>query len=288
MGSPNMTTQLRVIGPRLLSRLGFWLLVLAVLAVVSFPLIWMASSSLKPSDELFKTPPSISPAVPTLRWYVEAFADSQALRYSLNSLIVATATTLICIVLGTLGAYGLSRFEYRGRKAIVAGILMAYCIPPIMLMTPLYRIIAGVGLNSTYAGVIVGHFTITFPFCLWLLISFFEKIPKEIEESASVDGASIFTIFFRIDLPLCMPGILSAGIMVFILSWNEYLLASVLVSSDTMKTLTVGLASYISSTEINWGVVMAIGTATTIPIIILFTAVQKYFVEGMTAGSVKG
>ncbi len=283
-----MTTQTRMFGPRLLSRLGFWLLVMAVLAVVSFPLVWMASSSLKPSDELFKTPPSIFPNAPTLKWYIEAFGDSAALRYSLNSLVIATATTLICVVLGALGAYGLARFEYRGRKAIVAGILLAYCIPPIMLMTPLYRLIAGAGLNSTYLGVIVGHFTITFPFCLWLLISFFEKIPKEIEESASVDGASIFTVFFLIDLPLCMPGILSAGIMVFILSWNEYLLASVLVSSDTMKTLTVGLASYISSTEINWGVVMAIGTATTIPIIILFTAVQKYFVEGMTAGSVKG
>ncbi|MCC6494976.1 MAG: carbohydrate ABC transporter permease [Propionibacteriaceae bacterium] len=283
-----MATQLRVIGPRLFSRLGFWLLVAAVVAVVSFPLVWMGSSSLKPSDELFKTPPSILPNVPTLKWYAEAFGDSEALRYSLNSLVIATATTLLCVVLGTLGAYGLARFEYRGRKAIIAGILMAYCIPPIMLMTPLYRLIAGAGLNSSYLGVIVGHFTITFPFCLWLLISFFEKIPKEIEESASVDGASIFTIFFRIDLPLCMPGILSAGIMVFILSWNEYLLASVLVSSDTMKTLTVGLANYISSTEINWGAVMAIGTATTIPIIILFTAVQKYFVEGMTAGSVKG
>ncbi len=283
-----MDTRTRVIGPRLFSRLGFWLLVLAVLAVVSFPLVWMAASSLKPSEELFKTPPSVLPNAPTLTWYVEAFRDSAALRYSLNSLVIATATTLICVVLGTLGAYGLARFEYRGRKPIIVGVLLAYCIPPIMLMTPLYRLISGAGLNSTYVGVIVGHFTITFPFCLWLLISFFEKIPKEIEESASVDGASIFTIFFRIDLPLCMPGILSAGIMVFILSWNEYLLASVLVSSDTMKTLTVGLANYISSTEINWGVVMAIGTATTIPIIVLFTAVQKYFVEGLTAGSVKG
>lgn len=283
-----MRTSTRAAGRRLVSRIGFWLLVLIVLAVVSFPLVWMASSSFKPANELFKSPPSIFPVAPTLTWYVEAFRDSDALRFSLNSLVIAAATTLFCVVLGTLGAYGLARFEYRGRKAIIAGILMAYCIPPIMFMTPLYRLIAGAGLNSTYVGVIVGHFTITFPFCLWLLISFFEKIPKEIEESASVDGASIFTVFFRIDMPLVMPGVLSAGIMVFILSWNEYLLASVLVSSDTMKTLTVGLANYVSSTEINWGVVMAIGTATTIPIIILFTAVQKYFVEGLTAGSVKG
>ena len=283
-----METRTRRSPRQILTRLGFWALTLAVLAVVSFPLVWMASSSLKPSEELFTSPPSIFPSAPTLQWYTEAFRDSDALRYGVNSLIIAAATTLLCVLLGTLGAYGLARFEYRGRKPIIMGILLAYCIPPIMLMTPLYRLIAGVGLNSTYVGVIVGHFIITFPFCLWLLISFFEKIPKEIEESASVDGASVFTVFFQIDLPLCMPGILSAGIMVFILSWNEYLLASVLISRDTMKTLTVGLANYISSTEINWGVVMAIGTATTIPIIILFTAVQKYFVEGMTAGAVKG
>ena len=114
------------------------------------------------------------------------------------------------------------------------------------------------------------------------------KIPKEIEEAAVVDGASPFTVFYRIVLPLCIPGVLSTGIMAFILSWNEYLLSSVLVSSDTMKTLTVGLANYVSSTEINWGVIMALGTATTIPIIILFSAIQKYFVEGLMAGAVKG
>lgn len=273
---------------RLLNQFGVWLLALFVLALVSFPLLWMALSSLKPAVELFKTPPTILPKNTSLDWYREAFGDSTVVRYSLNSLIVAVSTMIIDVVLGTLGAYGLARFRYPGRRAIIVGVLSAYCIPPIMLMTPLYRIIAGLGLNSSYLGVIIGHVTVTFPFCIWILVSFFKRIPSEIEEAAGVDGASIFTIFYRIDLPLCLPGVLSTGIMAFILSWNEYLLASVLVSSDTMKTLTVGLANYISSTEINWGVIMALGTATTIPVIILFTAIQKYFVEGLTAGAIKG
>ena len=194
---------------------------------------------------------------------------------------------MINIVFGTLGAYSLARFQYRGRKLIIVGVLSAYCIPPIMLMIPLYRVIAAMGLNSSYLGVILGHVTFTYPFCLWLLISFFRKIPKEIEEAAIVDGASPFMVFYRIVLPLWCR-VLSTGIMAFILSWNEYLLSSVLVSSDLMKTLTVGLANYVSTTEINWGVIMALGTATTIPIIILFSAIQKYFVEGLTAGAVKG
>ena len=273
---------------KLLKRFGLWIVILLVIAVVSFPLLWMALSSLKPSVELFKTPPAIFPKNISFEWYREAFFDSTVVRYFFNSIIIAVSTMFIDIILGTLGGYSLARFRYRGRKLIMVGVLSAYCIPPIMLMIPLYRVIAGLGLKSSYLGVIIGHVTITYPFCLWLLISFFKKIPKEIEEAALVDGASAFTIFYRIILPLCIPGVLSTGIMAFILSWNEYLLASVLVSSDTMKTLTVGLANYVSSTEINWGVIMSLGTATTIPIVILFSAIQKYFVEGLTAGAIKG
>lgn len=276
------------IAGRLISKLGFWVLVLTAIVLVSFPLLWMALSSLKPSVELFKTPPAFFPRNPSLVWYGKAFTDSTVLRYFINSLIVAVSTMIIDSVFGTMGAYSLTRFKYRGRKLIIAAVLSAYCIPPIMLMTPLYRIIAGLGLNSSYLGVIIGHVCVTFPFCIWILISFFKRVPKEIEEAALMDGASAFKTFYRIVLPLCVPGILSTGIMAFILSWNEYLLSSVLVSSDTMKTLTVGLANYISSTEIDWGTIMALGTATTIPIIILFTAIQKYFIEGLTAGAVKG
>jgi ABC-type glycerol-3-phosphate transport system permease component len=248
----------------------------------------MALSSLKPSVELFKTPPAFFPKKATLEWYRSAFGDSIVVRYFINSFIIALSTMLVDIVLGTMGAYSLARFQYRGRRMILIGVLSAYCIPPIMLMIPLYRIIAGMGLSSHYLGVIIGHLTVTLPFSIWLLIPFFQKIPKEIEEAALIDGAPGLTIFYRIVLPLCASGVLSTGILAFILSWNEYLLSSVLVSRDTMKTLTVGLANYISSTEINWGVIMALGTATTIPIVILFTAIQKYFVEGMTAGAVKG
>ena len=273
---------------RIASGLLYYILIAMALVLVGFPLLWMALSSLKPSVELFKVPPKMIPQDPTLLWYMNAFSNSLVVRYFINSLIAASLTMAIDVVFSCLGAYSLARFRYRGRHLIMVSVLSAYCIPPIMLMIPLYRIISGMGLNSTYAGVVIGHMTITLPFCVWLLIPFFKKIPREMEEAALVDGASNLKIFLLIMLPLCAPGILSTGIMAFILSWNEYLLSSVLVSSDKMKTLTVGLANYISCTEIDWGTIMALGTATTIPIIILFSAIQKYFVEGLTAGAVKG
>lgn len=257
-------------------------------ALVGFPLFWMVMSSFKPPTELFKMPPTIVPQNFSFEWYREAFSNSIVVRYFLNSLIVATVTSILVIIIATFGAYSLTRFRFFGRKAITMAVLSAYCIPPIMLMIPLYRIIASFQLKASLFGVIIGHMTVTFPFAIWLLIAFFRSIPREIEEAALVDGGSDLTVFYKIILPLCIPGILSTGILVFILSWNEYLLASVLVSQDTMKTLTVGLANYISSVEINWGVIMALGTATTIPVVLMFTAIQRYFVEGLTAGAVKG
>ena len=273
---------------KILGKIGLGILILLLIVMVGFPLLWMALSSFKPPVELFKSPPTFFPKDWSLEWYISAFSDLTVVRYFWNSFIIAIATMLINVVLGTLAAYSLTRFEYPGRKLIAAGVLTAYCIPPIMLMIPLYRIIAGIGLSGKLLGVIIGHLTVTFPFSTWLLMTFFKKIPREIEEAALVDGATDFQTFYKVNLPLCVPGILSTGIMAFIFSWNEYLLSSVLISKDTMKTLTVGLANFISSTEVNWGVIMALGTATTIPIVIMFSLIQKHFVEGMTAGAVKG
>jgi ABC-type glycerol-3-phosphate transport system permease component len=273
---------------KLFEKCVIWLISALFIGIVGFPLLWMLLSSLKPSTELFKTPPTIFPHTISFEWYQSAFGNTTVVHYFPNSFIVASGTTIIVIIMATFGAYSLTRFRYFGRKAITIAVLSAYCVPPIMLMIPLYRIVSGFHLNASLFGIIIGHTTVTFPFAIWILISFFRSIPREIEEAALVNGASDLTVFSKIILPLCVPGILSTGILVFILSWNEYLLSSVLAKQDTMKTLTVGLATYISSTEINWGVIMALGTATTIPIVLMFTAIQKYFVEGLTAGSVKG
>lgn len=258
------------------------------IGMIAFPLYWMLISSLKPSTELFASPPTIFPKSISLEWYKKAFQNSMVLTYFGNSFIVSSITTVVVTIVATFGAYGLTRFRFIGRKIITVSSLAAYCIPPIMLMVPLYRVVSKLRLISSLLGVIIGHLALTLPFAIWLLISFFKSIPREIEESALVNGASEFTVFRKIAIPLCAPGILSTAILVFILSWNEYLLASVMVSQDSMKTLTVGLANYISNVQIDWGIVMALGTATTIPIVLMFSLIQKYFVEGLTAGAIKG
>ena len=263
-------------------------LLIFALLFVGFPLLWMALSSFKPGEELFTIPPQFMPKNWSLEWYKQAFANENVKNYFLNSLKIAGIVMIIDMIVGTLTAYSLTRFQYAGRKALMIAILASYCIPPIMLMLPLYKIMATVGLTGSHVGVIIGHLTITLPFSVWLLIPFYKKLPKEIDEAALIDGASEWQVFSRIDLPLIVSGVLSTGIMAFIMSWNEFLLSSVLVNKESMKTLTVGISNYISSTHIDWGIIMALGTITTVPVIILFAAVQKYFVEGMTAGAVKG
>lgn len=258
------------------------------LAFVGFPLLWMAISSFKPGVELFTVPPTILPRSWSLVWYQQAFATDVVIRFFINSLKIASIVMIIDMIVGTLTAYSLVRFRYVGRKALMIGILASYCVPPIMLLLPLYKIMASMGLTGTHVGVIIGHLTITLPFSVWLLIPFFKKLPREIDEAALIDGASEWQIFTLVDLPLVISGVISTGIMAFIMSWNEFLLSSVLISKEAMKTLTVGISYYISSTHIDWGIIMALGTITTVPVIILFAAVQRYFVEGMTAGAVKG
>mgnify|MGYP003802618317 CR=1 FL=1 len=264
------------------------ILIAVLIVIVGFPLAWMALSSFKPGVELFTIPPKILPQNWSLEWYKQALGNEDVIHYFLNSLFIASVVMVADMFIGTLTAYGLTRFRFKGRKVILISVLAAYCVPPIMLMLPLYKIMNTLSLSGSHVGVIVAHLTITLPFSVWLLVSFFRKLPKEIDEAAVMDGASEIQVFTKIEMPLCVSGVLSTGIMAFIMSWNEFLLASVLISKESMKTLTVGLANYISSTHIDWGIIMALGTITTIPVIILFALVQKYFVEGMTAGAVKG
>lgn len=278
----------RLAAGKLIKTIGFAFLLLLSIGIVVFPLLWMAMSSLKPPTELFKSPPTVFPRQVSFGWYLEAFKSNRVLVYFGNSFRVACGTTLVVTFISTFGAYSLTHFNYRGRKTISVMALASYCIPSIMLVVPIYRIVAKLGLNNTLFGVVIGHSTATFPFAIWLLSSFFRGVPKGIEEAAAINGASDLQIFNKIVLPLTVPGILSTAILVFIMSWNEYLFSSILISQDSLKTLTVGLANYADSVEIRWGVIMALSTATTIPIIIMFSSIQKYFVEGLTAGSMKG
>lgn len=209
-------------------------------------------------------------------------------QYFLNSFIIAVLTMLLTIGIAAPAAYSVNRLIKRGRRTLVLTTLVAYVFPPILLFLPLYLTFTSLGFTQTPLAVAIADCTFTVPFCLWFLIGFFKRIPLELEEAAMVDGANRFTTLVRVVLPLAAPGVFSSGIFAFILSWNEYLYASVLLTGRLNRTFTIGIYDFIAQFDVNWGAIMAAATLGAIPVIIFFALIQKYFVEGLTAGALKG
>jgi ABC-type glycerol-3-phosphate transport system permease component len=261
---------------------------LPLTAFIALPLLWMVISSLKPPQELFTSPPRILPGHLTLQWYRAVIGGTNAPLFFWNSFVVGVATTIVCLAIGVLAAYGLTRFHFRGKSAFLTAALLTYMFPAIVLFVPIYMTLSGLGLINTRLGLIICHSILTFPFAVWMLKSFFEGIPKDIDEAAWVDGASYFNTFVRIVLPLSLPGIFSVGIFVFVLSWNEFLFASIVMTSAEMKTIPVGISEFITSFDVRWGEIMAMGTLATVPVVVLFMMVQRYFLRGVLSGAVKG
>jgi ABC-type glycerol-3-phosphate transport system permease component len=261
---------------------------LLLIVFIGFPLLWMLVSSFKPAEQLFVSPPRLLPSALTLDWYRNLVLQSDAPTFFRNSLVIGAATTAICLIIGTLAAYGVTRFNFPGKRVFLAGALLSYVFPAIVLFVPIYMIINSLGLIDSLAGVVIAHTILTFPFALWMLRSFFDAIPREIDEAAWVDGASYLVTFAMIVLPLALPGIFSVGVFVFVLSWNEYLFASVLITSGSLKTIPVGISEFITSFDVRWGEIMAMGALATIPVVVLFLSVQRFFLRGVIAGAIKG
>jgi len=274
------------------SRLGLaglrWVGVLGLLTFALFPCYWMLVSSLRPAQELFTVPPRLLPGTVTIQWYEVVLKATQMPRYFLNSALISTVSMIVSLVIATLGAYGLTRFRHAGQRLLLLAVLSSYVLPPVLLLLPLYLTLGKLGLINTYAGVIVTHVTFTAPFCLWLLRSFFQTIPLDLEEAAMVDGTCRLGAFIRIALPLALPAVLSTGLFGFILSWNEYLFASVLLTGEARKTVPIGIAEFIVQFDIRWGEVMAASSLATIPVVVLFAIIQRHFVRGLMAGAIKG
>ncbi len=260
---------------------------LALLFLVVAPFYWIFSSSVKLPQEIIASTPTLIPQSFTLQHYDSLLASSPFLRYLLNSLFVALGTMVITVVLSTMAAYGLYRLRFPGRRLLFRVILITYAFPGVLLLIPLYGILSDVGLIDTHWSLIVVNVTLAAPFATWMLQAFFRTIPVELEEAAALDGASRAGIIVRILLPLAAPGVASIAIFAFITSWTEYMFASVLIISDANRTLPVGLAGIIGQYQIDWGLLMAGATLTTLPVLILFALVGRNFVEGLTAGAVK-
>jgi ABC-type glycerol-3-phosphate transport system permease component len=289
-----------------LTRLAIYATLCAVTFIVCFPLIWALSTSLKPKTEIFATPPTILPHTVTMENYAALVTGRQQyfrgterveaattpaqffVRWFINSLIVTCGSTLISIVVSTLAAYSLTRFRYWGRSFVPYFSILGYMVPSIIFVFPLFLVMTKFELTNTLLSLILGYVSITLPFCMWLMWAFMRSIPIEIEEAALIDGGSRVQVFAQIVLPSALPGIIAASIFSMIVSWNDYLFGRVFINSIDNLTLTVGVMLFFEGTHVDWGLLMAASVLMTVPMAIVFMALQRHLVAGFGAGAVKG
>jgi multiple sugar transport system permease protein len=270
-------------------RLLFNVFAWAVVLTLSFPLFWMLLTSLKPQTELFANPPTLLPAHPTIEFFSRLLFETPFPTYFLNSIIVATTTTIIVIIIAMPGAYSLVRFRYPGRKLGAQLVLFTYLLPPVVLILPLYLLMAWLDLVNTLLSLVIAYTTFALPFSLWLLRSFITSIPLDLESAALVDGASRMGAFVDVVLPQTLPGIISTALFTFILAWNEYLYALVLINEDSHKTLPPGVTTLLTSSfNVEWSLLMAASVLMSVPVIIVFTFLQRHLTRGFGAAAVKG
>jgi multiple sugar transport system permease protein len=260
---------------------------LVLLVFAAFPFAWMASTALKPSREIFVTPPTLWPARVTFDNISRLFAETRFLTYFRNSLTVSFATVGLTLLVSVPAAYSLTRFRFPGREKIAGIILFTYMFAPIMIIIPFYVAMRFLGLTNTHAGLILAYTTFCLPFNLWLLRTFFQSIPLEIEEAALIDG-SRFQAIIHVVLPLALPGVVATGILTFILAWNDYIFARVLLSADELKTLPVGIADLYNASVVDWGMIMAAGLLVIAPVAAVFVFIQKFLVAGWGSGGARG
>jgi len=263
-------------------------ILLALLLIVLFPFYWMTITSFKDETQMRSLASMFWPRPFVADNYAHLVQKTEFLGWYRNSVIVSVSSTLLATAIGTIGAYALARLSFLGRAFMASAVLITYLVPPSILFIPLYAQIRNLGLADSLTGLIVTYPSFTVPFVTWLLMGYFESIPEELEEAAMIDGATRFGAFRRVVLPLAAPGLLAAALYAFTQAWNEFLYALVFITNVKLRTLPVGLSTFITGDVYGWGYLMAGAVLTTLPVIAAYVYLQRYMVEGLTAGSVKG
>jgi arabinogalactan oligomer/maltooligosaccharide transport system permease protein len=260
---------------------------LTFVAIALYPALNVLSISLRPGNQLRSTDLSIIPADATLDSYRELFTDQPFLRWLANSLIVALGVTVTGVALAAIGGYAFSRFRFVGRNSTMLAILTTQMFPATMLLLPLYILIAKLNLIDTYIGLMVFYASTALPFCVWQMKGFYDTIPPSLEEAARIDGCSRAAAFWRVILPLAVPGLVITALFSFMAAWSEYIVAAQVMQDEEMFTLPLGLKSFQASMSTQWGLYAAASILVSIPVVIVFLMLSKFLVSGLTLGSVK-
>jgi trehalose/maltose transport system permease protein len=277
---------------RFVTRLPFWLLIAAIFVYALFPFYWALRSAFTPDGEQFNTPIKYFPAHPTLVNFREVLSTSTFQHALINSTIVAGSVTLISLAVGSLAAYALGRFRFRGKSAVLYLMLSMTIFPQIAILGALYTMITDFHLYNTLGALIFSYMIFTLPFTVWVLTSFMRGLPGDLEEAAYVDGATPLQVFWKVLLPLIAPGLVTTGLLAFIAAWNEYLYALSFIQTPDKYTVPLSITTFVgksgSSFQQPWGQIMAATVIVTLPLITATLILQRRILAGLTAGAVKG
>jgi len=263
---------------------GFLLLV-SLFAI--FPFIWMVSTSLKTEAEAFRVPPTWIPLKPTVDAYISMWVKKSFGLYFLNSTIISLFTAVLSTFFGALAGYGFSRFFFKGRRFLIGFFLATQMLPGVLLVGPYFKILSKLGLYDTRTGLVIAFLTICLPFSTWMMKGFIDRVPDVLDQAALVDGCSRFGVFFRVILPISAPGMVATIIFAFLLAWGDLLWVICLTSTESMITVTLGIARTVGEFQIMWPMLMAGALLGGMPAIILYLLLQRLLVQGLTAGAVK-
>ena len=268
-------------------RVFFWIFTVTIGGFIFLPLLWMINTALKPAAETFTL--DFFTGTKTMENFAHIVTDGKIMRYLRNSLLVSFGSSLMATIVCAFAAYSFSKFRYRGRKLVMGLFMMSQAFPQAILLLSIYVLMQKTGLLGSYWALLISYVVFTLPVGTWTLKSYFDQLPDSLIESARIDGAGNLKIMFQIVFPITVPGMISIAIYGFVWSWNDLLYSMTLVTDATKQTLASGLVmTFLGEASTNWGYMMAASIVAAIPVTIVFVFLQRYFIQGLTAGAVKG
>lgn len=272
---------------RLVISLGYLVLLVGCICVL-LPLSWMVITSLKTmADITLSKGIELFPSGPTLENFINIWKEYPIATYIKNSVITVGGSTVFGVICAALCGYGLSRYNFKGKAFLLSFLLVTQMFPAVMKIIPYYKILVSAHLNNTRVGLLIVYASFSIPFCTWMMYGYFKSIPTGLDEAARVDGSSAFKTFYKIILPIAIPGLVATIIYAFLQNWNEYMFASVLMVAEEKKTITYAISTMADAYKIQWNYLMCAAMISSVPTLAVFVVMQKYLIAGMTAGAVK-